>query len=73
MSVKIDKNVKKKERNSVTLYPWEKMAVGDSFRSIAGKKTSAYNIAKAASYRFAPKKFTASVTEDGEVRIWRDA
>jgi hypothetical protein len=55
-------------------YPWADMDVGDSFLFPPSgmDRQSCYNIAGAASRRFAPKQFKASI-KGGPARCWRIA
>lgn len=53
-------------------YPWLTMDVGDAFK-YGGSNTTAYRAANMASKLYAPRKFSARVTEDRSAWIWRTA
>ena len=70
--MKIETSVKK-IRGPTNRYPWEELEVGQSFLCTANHRTAVYTIARAASFRYAPKKFEGGRGEDGKMHIWRVA
>jgi hypothetical protein len=54
-------------------YPFDRMSVGESVVCSAPRPNSKYQIARAATFRLAPKVFRAGTGTDGKPRIWREA
>lgn len=70
MTIDIDKNIPIPIMQQKRKYPWEQMAVGDSFFIAGASVTPICNAANYASKRLGGWKFT-SKTVDGGVRVWR--
>jgi hypothetical protein len=69
--IKIEKRIPMPARNAaVTKYPWDELAVGDSFLVNGG--TNARQLCIQASMTRAPKRFESRVLK-GIARVWRTA
>jgi hypothetical protein len=69
--MKIDKGIEKPKKHAGQgrrVYPWHLMAKGDSIKV----KNGGFNLASAASRRYAPKKFESAMIA-GVHRVWRTA
>lgn len=63
----------KYQRRRGSKYPWETMEIGESFVCEAKCESGSYNVAKAASFRYSPKKFEGGLDTNGIQRVWRVA
>ena len=69
--VKVRSDVPPPQKRPRASYPWESLAVGQSFEW-KGPPRHSYKAAQRATLRLKPKRFRAAVGPDGITAVWRE-